>query len=408
MAIGSALEKAVGGATAERPLGAVQSDCEQHFVAWRLPEPFRFDTDSLLPFIEQAIEAVKRDSSPGYPLRRYTVTNDQAISAYRREIVEAVAARLILLSSAEANDLSPAALVRAGYRDLVSPFIKNELHPPRKARSGKWRIVQCVSLVDQLVERVLYSLPVMALKIRYPRSDAVVGIGFTDHMTSEFYDVVMSDMTKDACATDVSGWDTTVGASYIREASEALIRSCTNPTEEWARAVRGHVHGLLNPAFLVPVKGGFEVVSRNRPGGMLSGSFLTTTFNTLARLDVSRLAGSVRCKAAGDDAIELFPPGVDPVEAYRALGFKLRLEPRDDGFVFCSHLYPHLSPDKAPLLSWRKAVANFLLLGKPSPEQKVALRHELRHNPELKWIDSLIDETTQTDGPATGTVADKI
>lgn len=351
---------------------------------------------------------MKRDSSPGYPLRRYVATNDQAFTAYRPLIVEAVAARLILLSTGETVGRTPSALVRTGCRDLVSPFIKNELHPPRKARSGKWRIVQCVSLVDQLVERVLYSIPVMALKIRYPRSDAVVGIGFTDHMTAEFYDVVMADMTKDACATDVSGWDTTVGASFIEEASEALIRSCSNPTEEWVRAVRGHVHGLLNPAFLVPTKGGFEVVSRNRPGGMLSGSFLTTTFNTLARLDVSRLAGSIRCKAAGDDAIELFPPEVDPVEAYRRLGFKLRLEPRSDGFVFCSHLYPHLSPDKAPLLSWRKAVANFLLLGKPSPEQRVAIRHELRHNSELEWVEPLINDTTENDDPAAGTVADKI
>lgn len=368
----------------------------------------RFDVETLTPLVERAIDSVKRDSSPGYPLRRYAVTNDKALAAYRPLIVESAIQRLMLLSTGKTVELAPAALVQSGARDLVSPFIKNELHPPRKARLGKWRIVQCVSLVDQLVERVLYTLPVDALKIRYPRSDAVVGIGFTDLMTAEFYDVVVKDMTTDACATDVSGWDTTVGASYIEEAAESVIRSCVNPSDDWVRAVRGHVHGLLNPAFLVPVRGGYEVVSRRRPGGMLSGSYLTTTFNTLARLDVSRLAGSIRCKAAGDDAIELFPPGLDPVKAYQKLGFKLRLEPRSDGFVFCSHLYPHLAPDKAPLVSWRKAVANFLLLNNPSPEQIVAIRHELRHNPELEWVLPMIYGAMRNGDPAAGAAADKI
>jgi hypothetical protein len=236
----------------------------------------------------------------------------------------------------------------------------------------------------------------------------VVGIGFTDYMTEEFYRVVRNDLGSEAQATDVSGWDTSVGASYIREASEALIRSCRNPSDSWISAVRGHVHGLLNPSFIVPRAGKHVVVTRNVPGGMLSGSFLTTTFNTLARLDVSSLAGSVRCKAAGDDAIEVFPKDLDPVKAYADLGFKLRLEPRSDGFVFCSHLYRHADPSKAPLESWPKAIANFFSVRDPSPEQVAAIRHELRHNPELDLVQELIDEAQEIECPAAGAAADKI
>lgn len=395
LAILPALVKAVGEPTAERPLGATPSDSARLFVPWRLQEDFIFERDALRPYIMAAVSAVKKDSSPGYPLRRYVATNEQAIESYLPEIIDSVTERLLLLSEGCPTSVGPRELVSRGYRDLVCPFIKNELHPPRKARYNKWRIVQSVSLVDQLVERVLYSLPVMALKIRYPRSDAVVGIGFTDNMTEEFYSVVISDMTADVAATDVSGWDRTIGASFITEAAESLIRSCQNPSAKWVKAIRAHVHGLVNPAFLVPEKGQYGIYTRNAPGGMLSGSYLTTTFNTLARLDVSRLVGSLRCKAAGDDALELFPPGMDAEAAYRKLGFTLRVEPRSDGFEFCSHLYRHKDPRSSPLTSWKKAVANYFTQVKPTPQQAVALRHELRHNEELSWLDPLIDESLE-------------
>jgi hypothetical protein len=118
---------------------------------------------------------------------------------------------------------------------------------------------------------------------------------------------------------------------------------------------------------------------------MLSGSYVTTLFNTLCRLDVSNIAGSTEAMAAGDDALEDFPPGVDIVQRYSDLGFTLRLE---ETFEFCSHNFRQTNFPVAgypcgwigELASWPKAVCKFFSKRKVTYEHAVALQHELRHN----------------------------
>lgn len=288
--------------------------------------------------------------------------------------------------------MTPQELVSNGFRDLVSPFMKDEPHPPRKADVGAWRIVQCVSLVDQLVERVLYTRPVTSLKKLYPTSDAVVGIGFTDEQTAVFHQEARSQLGETLKATDIAGWDRSLGEGWVHEAAESIIRSSTSDTPAWSNAVRNHVYGLTHPAFIIPNGKNHLVVQRSIPGGMLSGSYMTTTFNTLARLDVAQAAGSLRAKAAGDDCLEVFPKGYDYVQAYAAIGFTIRESTTVDPtvFEFCSHEYRDSHPREVPLVSWLKTVHRYFLLRNVTIEQYCAILHELRHNKELDELRPLL------------------
>jgi len=211
--------------------------------------------------------------------------------------------------------LTPQELVEQGWRDVVTPFLKDEPHPPRKADVGAWRSVMCVSLVDQVVERCIYTRLIAALKSEFPHSDALLGMSFTDEATQVFFDKMREDLGDDFVTTDVSGWERSLGAEYVYEAAESCIRSAEDPTPLWDNAVRNHVYGLVRPVFIVPKGGTYVLLTRMKEGGMLSGSFVTSLFNTLARLDASKQAGSIRAKAAGDDAGERFPPNYDFVGA---------------------------------------------------------------------------------------------
>lgn len=315
-----------------------------------------------------------------------------------------------MLCTHNVRGLSPRELVEHGFRDLVSPFIKQELHPPRKVAKGAWRIVQCVSLVDQLIERILYTRAVLAVKTQYPESDAVVGIGFTDSMCAEFHAEARLALGPDLKATDVAGWDRSLGQGWVLEAAESIIRSATRTYPAWETAVRNHAWIITNPAFIVPDGQKHAVVVRPKPGGMLSGSFMTTMFNTLARLDVSDAAGSLRCKAAGDDALERFTPGYDYIKAYADLGFEIRESTtKTPGvFEFCSHEYRDSQPSAARLVSWRKAVMGYFSRRVNTIEQFSAILHELRHNvDEIKFLYPYLETRFREDGGVVGVATDK-
>lgn len=273
------------------------------------------------------------------------------------------------------------------------PFLKDEPHPPRKSDVGAWRSVMCVSLVDQVVERMIYARLIAALKSEFPNSDALLGMSFTDEATQTFFDKVRKDMGTDFVTTDVSGWERTLGAEYVYEAAESCIRSAEDPTPFWDNAVRNHTYGLVRPVFIVPKGGTYTLLTRVKEGGMLSGSYVTSLFNTLARLDASRQAGSIRAKAAGDDAAEKFPPGYDFVEAYRLLGFKIRLSDYHtaDDFEFCAHRYRKGLADKCPLTSWLKLLLRYNLLVRVDPEQYYAALHETRHNSEKDSLHAIFE-----------------
>jgi len=317
-------------------------------------------------------------------------SNKDAITGAKDFIVQRSVDRLMKFIRGDAPD-DPRAIVEDDWRDIVSPFTKNEPHPPRKWKLGKWRVVTCVSLVDQVVERCIYGRVTYAIKTQYPVSPAVIGIGFTDEMAENFSSQIKSEF-RYAKGWDVSGWDTSVDKSYIFAASHYVAESPVRSSDFYRKAVRNHVICNVNPLFIIKNSTGSELFSRPLPGGILSGSYTTTLYNTLCRLDVAYMAGATVAKAAGDDTVEQHAQSDrEVIKRYEELGFRVRTDPYDDSsFEFCSHRFS-LTGEKVFFSGWRKTCIRFFSKGKFDSIRLTALYYELRNNPdELAIIDRVL------------------
>lgn len=221
----------------------------------------------------------------------------------------------------------------------------------------------------------------------------MVGIGFTDEMATEFAETV-KPMERPLYSTDVAGWDRTLGRDFIINASEMVISKIRDPHRFKAliRAIRVHARLMTNPLFIVPsdCKTCYLFLARSNPGGMLSGSFLTTLYNTIARLDVAYVCGAKHAKAAGDDCLEHHEDDKESVTArYAKLNLVLReVNPLARNEVnFCSHTYTEISPGqwKASLDSWPKALYK-ALTHKLDMEKAYSLEREVRNNDNKEEI----------------------
>lgn len=348
--------------------------------------------------VEEAVGCLKPDSTPGFPWSLRFVTNKDLLKSANQELVTECCVRLEKILFSEEMPTDPVEIYKQNFHGLVTPFEKWEPHPPRKAKNGKWRIVNCLSVVDQVVERVLFTPAVKAVKASYPVSGAVVGIGFSDDHVKHFAKEVTSTPHL-GWSSDVGGWERSLDASYVKEASENLIRNMESFDNDsiLVRAIRRHAHMITNPVFIVstPDYSLYELVVRENMGGMLSGSYMTTLYNTMCRLDVSYLAGIEKPRAAGDDCLDGTKMSKDALsKGYSKLGYTLRdVEPiTRDKFSFCSHTFRCKDGKwSAQLESWPKAL--FKTLTRPlTPEREAAFHYEMRNNDNYQAMVNCINE----------------
>lgn len=392
----ASLAYSIGQNTCPRPQGKGPTQASSQAKTWC--SEITDDFTDLKRLVEVAISSIRPDSTPGFPWSLRFQTNKDVIKNCKDELIDSSLRRLKLVLYSDVMPEDPVELYKQGFHGLVSPFEKWEPHPARKAVNGKWRIVNCLSVVDQIVERVLLTPAVNAVKAAYPVSGAVVGIGFSDDHVAQFsHQVVGTPLL--GWSSDVGGWERSLDKSYVYEASNNIKRNLVNPESHkiLLRAISRHAILITHPVFIVPTPGYemYELVTRLYPGGMLSGSYLTTLYNTLCRLDVSYLAGVESPRAAGDDCLDGTTCSEEVLRArYAKLGYTLRdVAPiKSDGFSFCSHRL-HKKDGKwcASLESWPKALFN--TLSKPlTPEREAAFYYEMRHNNNFDELIACIQE----------------
>jgi len=350
--------------------------------------------------IEEELLGVKQTSNPGFPFNERYATNRELFKDFSDMICKLATERMIkLLDTTEIVD-DPLWFYQNGFSDLISPNEKNEPHPMRKVLAGRWRIFCCQTIVDQLVERVLYKQVTSAVKDLYPNSGAILGIGFSDEKVTEFAEMLISRSRKDCLqASDVAGWETSLGREWITNSAEMTISKNRNPekSKRLFRAFRTHALKITNPLYVVPDRDQFVLWTRSQAGGMLSGSFLTSLFNSLSRVDVSYVAGAEEAWAAGDDCIEdIDIDNESHKKNYKDMGFTLRdLQSIDkDEIEFCSHKMfkdPTTNTWKASLTTWPKML--YKTLSKNiTGEQYAAFRYELRNNDNCEKLISIVDK----------------
>jgi len=292
---------------------------------------------------------------------------------------------MLMLNTVEIID-DPLWYYDQGFSDLITPNEKDDAHPMRKVKEGRWRIFCCPTLIDQLVERVLFTDANNAVKYDYPHSGATIGIGFTDEQTTEFCNNIKDNNDMNHVKySDVKGWEISVGRDYIKITADSVNDNMINKENtKHANAIRTHALKITNPLYVVADKDIYYLWKRGQPGGIISGSFVTTLYNTIARLDVSYTAGADEATAAGDDCIERVEKTLDQHrEAYANLGYVLRdLVKSPPGQInFCSHTMKEVEPRKwkSTLDSWDKLLFN-TLSKKITPERFSGFVYELTNS----------------------------
>lgn len=333
--------------------------------------------------VVSAIEKVQPLSSPGFPLMRLGTTNAKVLENHSDLVIDIVSRRLALLNSYDpkrVKDYDADELIARNLTDEVRIFVKNELHGRQKVRQGRMRLIMSVSLIDQLVERVLNSAQ-NSLEIQsWQTIPSKPGLGLHDEGLLSLRAQI--DSMPHPVASDVSGFDWSV-AQWMLDLDARARGRLIGPAVSRALENRATCLGLSRFVYSDGTSCA-QMVS----GVQKSGSYNTSGTNSRIRATLAAIAAFRRNEepavmTMGDDAVEgcvdisSLPPSYD--------GFGVRLKQLSREIEFCSYVFH--SDGRFEPVRWHKMLAS-LLASRPkdrSAEDELlcALRHELRHSPHL-------------------------
>jgi len=121
--------------------------------------------------------------------------------------------------------MTPQQLVKMGWCDPVRLFVKQEPHKLIKVITKRFRLISSVSIVDQLVERVLFGVQNRKEIDSWQLIPSKPGIGLTDEMARSVYNnVKMASNRFKMYEADVSGWDWSVQLWELLADAEIRVR----------------------------------------------------------------------------------------------------------------------------------------------------------------------------------------
>lgn len=338
----------------------------------------------------QLLNTIPGDSHPGFPWCAFGSQNKKVIEVKSEEILDAAEARLDRW--AEVDDLDelkkdPTLIIKRGLRDPVRPFVKGEMHPTRKLATP--RLIMAISIVDQLVERFIFSDFQDNEKRQYPNGSNMVGFGrsdYHDRCITQKVRAISQQLGIGPTASDVSGWERRVGADDLDSIPKVIgARMEPHPDGQlWMRLAGVWAVVSARPTYIV----GNRLILSANPGMMPSGTYMTSYGNGIMRIIYALAAGAKYVVVLGDDCLEwhVDPAGLSAlynswglttrdVQTFPANGFE---------FTFCSKYYNSSEDEQHPIVvpqSAAKMIASFANLKVRTPAHYTALSQELRGLP---------------------------
>lgn len=338
--------------------------------------------------VVREIHNLKPDASPGAPFMRVCPTNADVIEMVGVEaLADLVLQRLELWSHytvEELKNMDPLTAVKLGLRDPVRVMVKAELHTTKKMDQRRMRIINCVSLLDQVCERTYCAKQNQAEIKRHHVLPSQPGMGLHDEGLCDLRDKIWA--MSNPISSDVTGWDWSVSDWVMDWDMEYRAISAGM---EFEGSVYQRMSVLFSKSLFTSSNG--WAYCQLKPGIMLSGRYNTSSTNSRGRRIMAALvadnAKSV-CLTMGDDCIEDNPKWTPEKDAeyiarYRSYGFKLKGVNHSSvtGYAeFCSYRFDKdgtVTPDR-----WAKAAATYFAGMSTQPNlcqsQLMALNHELR------------------------------
>lgn len=266
----------------------------------------------------------------------------------------------------------PEDLVRKSMGDPVRLFVKNEPHKRSKIVDKRWRIISSVSLIDSLVERVMYGIRNGLMIDNWNLIPPKPGMGATDEdinlMVGNLSDMLERGGLIDS---DVRGWD------WLRRKWLAFCRIYVvalwfdyDPDSDAFRVLWNREVVATNPVFVIS-DGRMLTLLDN--GIQLSGRYITSSGNSDERVFLSSLVGT-HAIAMGDDCLET--DNQIPIEIiksrYKSFGYdegkgmiEFRLTEKVEETIFCSlRFYKNGTTWVAEPVNWIRTLYRFVTKGK--------------------------------------------
>lgn len=160
--------------------------------------------------------------------------------------------------------------------DNINVFVKREPTSVAKEALGRYRLISGVSLIDSLVDRVLFGWLLRAVVSRATETPCMVGWspmrGGWRHIWRKFRG------TSVACL-DKSAWDWTVVEWMVHAFRSFLVQLPVNPPQWWVEMVEIRIRLLYKDAVFEFQDG--TIVHQKGWGVQKSGSLLTIIFNSV-------------------------------------------------------------------------------------------------------------------------------
>lgn len=372
-----------------------------------LPAPMwahNFDESHMRFEFWECVRKLKGQAGSGVPYAAFSgrKTNDKWVFDHEstEDLWETVRDRLFRLLNQDFID--PVQAVKDGLVDPIRLFVKLEPHKMEKIRNKRYRLIASVSIVDQLVARMLFRDQNEEELLQHMAIPSKPGLGFSqDHQVLAFTESVaalagtsaqdlVDDWSRYLTPTDCSGFDWSVPMWLLEddlavrnELTLGLPHGLRKMRETWLKCLGQSVFCLSNGLLL----------AQTSPGIQKSGSFNTSSTNSRMRYMLALYAGASWAVTMGDDALESV--GSD-LSQYARLGIKCE---RAEEFDFCSHLFR--APDVVIPKNLEKMV--YGLLSGTSPESPLladrfswlsalqSILEEMRHMPR-DFVDMLIEQ----------------
>lgn len=199
--------------------------------------------------------------------------------------------------------------------DPINLFVKQEPHKQSKIREGRYRLISAVSLVDTMIDRMIFG------HIKQDAwQDSPVLIGWTPRQGGYRWLWERLDGGK-RLEIDKRAWDWSMQPWVVRGCLEVLEQLSLHHTDEWLKLARSRFEALF---YRARFDGAGLTFDQAEPGIMKSGCFLTIFANSLSQLLLhfvavrrSRLGNLIEAPfCMGDDTIQRCWASEDQVDEY--------------------------------------------------------------------------------------------
>ena len=321
--------------------------------------------------------------NPGFPLNSISTEIGKLALAEREFLIDVVCYRVHILAKANLGEI-PVQLVEGGFADMVRLFVKNEPHANKKKLSKRWRLISSMSLVDQIIDKLLYSDQNKVEISLWEHLPSCPGIGFEDADLVKFHDRVLKSAGGDynnIGAGDVQGFDWSVREWELMD--EALVRvALANAFGTVFDTLVTNRTTCVCRSLFATEDGDVYAQTSGHYGVQKSGTVNTSSGNSRIRVMLAWLIGADWAYAMGDDCLEQYTP--DAAAKYEQYGHKLKFyEQCQNSFSFCSQMW---SKSGAIPEDFTKSLYKLLSNKEVQPNQMDGFLHNMRNIPELALV----------------------